>query len=109
MPLEFASPCGNFDDFELSSSRADSHALAARTTMRAPDVILAAGGLVDVADAVASPLVVGRHLARHRVGDERQPPGRQRRRQQHRRRREVRVRRAAAAALPAVVARRRDR
>src|SRR5262245_26200827 len=34
-PLEFASPCGNFDDFELSRMRADSHALAASTTMRA--------------------------------------------------------------------------
>ena len=31
-PLELASPWGNFDDFELSSSRADSHALAASTT-----------------------------------------------------------------------------
>ena len=34
-PLEFASPCGNFVDFELSRMRADSHALAATTTMRA--------------------------------------------------------------------------
>src|SRR5262245_28519500 len=33
-PLEFASPCGNFADFELSSNRAVSHALAAITTMR---------------------------------------------------------------------------
>ena len=34
-PLEFARPCGNFDDFELRRIRADSHALAATTTMRA--------------------------------------------------------------------------
>src|SRR5215470_16043048 len=34
-PLEFPRPCGNFDDFELSRMRADSHALAASTTMRA--------------------------------------------------------------------------
>ena len=34
-PLELASPCGNIDDLELSSSRADSNALAARTTTRA--------------------------------------------------------------------------
>ena len=34
-PLEFARPCGNLDDFELSRIRADSHALAASTTMRA--------------------------------------------------------------------------
>src|SRR4030088_3260064 len=31
-PLEFASPFGNFGDFELSIRRAVSHALAARTT-----------------------------------------------------------------------------
>ena len=35
LPLELPSPCGNFDDFELSRMRADSHALAASTTMRA--------------------------------------------------------------------------
>jgi hypothetical protein len=35
VPLEFARPCGNFDDFELSRIRAVSHALAASTTMRA--------------------------------------------------------------------------
>ncbi len=35
MPVELAMPCGNFDDFELSSSRAVSQALAASTTMRA--------------------------------------------------------------------------
>src|SRR5262249_24645855 len=34
-PLELASPVGNRVDFELSSRRADSHALAASTTMRA--------------------------------------------------------------------------
>jgi hypothetical protein len=34
-PLEFASPCGNFDDVELRRIRADSQALAARTTARA--------------------------------------------------------------------------
>ena len=34
-PLELASPLGNFGDFELSSSRADSRALAASTTTRA--------------------------------------------------------------------------
>ena len=34
-PLELPRPCGNFDDFELSRSRADSQALAASTTMRA--------------------------------------------------------------------------
>jgi hypothetical protein len=34
-PLELPRPCGNFDDFELSRIRADSHALAARTTIRA--------------------------------------------------------------------------
>ena len=35
LPLELPRPCGNFDDFELSRMRADSHALAARTTIRA--------------------------------------------------------------------------
>jgi hypothetical protein len=34
-PLEFASPCGNFADFEFSRIRADSHAPPATTTMRA--------------------------------------------------------------------------
>src|SRR5512141_723076 len=34
-PPELASPWGKRDDFELSSSRADSHALAASTTTRA--------------------------------------------------------------------------
>src|SRR5262249_11793514 len=34
-PDELPSPCGNFDDFELSRMRADSHALAAITTIRA--------------------------------------------------------------------------
>src|SRR5687767_14138926 len=34
-PLELASPCGNRDDFELSRTREDSHALAASTTTRA--------------------------------------------------------------------------
>ena len=53
---------------------------------------------------MALPRVVGRHLARHRAGDERHAAGRHRRRQQHGRRREVRVRRAPAAALAAVVA-----
>src|SRR6187551_2911392 len=33
-PEEFARPCGWRDDFEFRSSRADSHALAARTTVR---------------------------------------------------------------------------
>jgi hypothetical protein len=33
VPLEFASPCGKSDDFELSSRRADSSALAASTTI----------------------------------------------------------------------------
>src|SRR2546423_7234506 len=35
VPLPLASPLGNEDDFELSSSRDDSHALAATTTTRA--------------------------------------------------------------------------
>src|SRR5437870_13451850 len=34
-PLELARPFGNRADFELRSRRADSHALAARTTTRA--------------------------------------------------------------------------
>src|SRR6185295_3829386 len=34
MPDSFASPFGNRPDFEFSSSRADSHALAATTTLR---------------------------------------------------------------------------
>src|ERR1700693_4570918 len=34
-PLELASPSGNFEDFELRSRRAVSHALAANTTTRA--------------------------------------------------------------------------
>ena len=34
-PLELPRPCGKRADFELSSSRAVSHALAASTTMRA--------------------------------------------------------------------------
>ena len=34
-PLEFARPCGNGDDVELSRIRADSSALAASTTTRA--------------------------------------------------------------------------
>jgi hypothetical protein len=34
-PLELARPPGNFDDFELSRSLADSSALAASTTTRA--------------------------------------------------------------------------
>src|SRR4029079_12058933 len=34
LPDEFASPCGWRDDFEFRSRRADSHALAARTTVR---------------------------------------------------------------------------
>src|SRR5918995_4040872 len=34
MPDEFASPFGCRDDLELSSRRADSHALAASTTVR---------------------------------------------------------------------------
>src|SRR5215203_6158403 len=33
-PLELARPCGNCDDLELRSSRADSNALAASTTER---------------------------------------------------------------------------
>jgi hypothetical protein len=35
VPLEFARPFGNCDDFELSSSLAVSHALAASTTILA--------------------------------------------------------------------------
>ena len=35
LPVELPSPCGNFDDFELRRMRADSHALAATTTIRA--------------------------------------------------------------------------
>src|SRR5689334_3114431 len=35
VPLEFASPCGNLDDLELSRMRDDSSALAASTTTRA--------------------------------------------------------------------------
>src|SRR5229473_581935 len=35
VPEELASPSGNEEDLELSSKRADSHALAARTTARA--------------------------------------------------------------------------
>src|SRR5690349_7348762 len=34
LPDEFARPCGCLDDFEFNSSRADSQALAARTTLR---------------------------------------------------------------------------
>src|SRR3954466_1993283 len=34
LPEELASPCGWCEDFELRSRRADSHALAARTTVR---------------------------------------------------------------------------
>ena len=34
LPEELASPCGWREDFELRSRRADSHALAARTTVR---------------------------------------------------------------------------
>src|SRR4029079_13600170 len=34
LPDEFASPCGCRDDFEFRSKRADSHALAASTTVR---------------------------------------------------------------------------
>ena len=67
------------------------------------NVILAAGGLVDVGHAGRQAVVAHRDLARHRVGDNGQALGGERRRQQHRRRREVRVRRAAASALAAVV------
>src|SRR5688500_960378 len=35
LPLELPKPCANFADFELRRMRADSHALAARTTIRA--------------------------------------------------------------------------
>src|SRR5712671_5552883 len=35
VPEEFATPSGNSEDLELSSKRADSHALAATTTARA--------------------------------------------------------------------------
>src|SRR4029079_5025936 len=34
-PPELARPCGNFDDFEFRRMRADSQALAARTTILA--------------------------------------------------------------------------
>ena len=75
---------------------------------RAPDARSCFCG-VDVRDAGREPLGVGHHLARHRVGDDRELAGLERRRQHHRDAREVRVRRAAAAALAAVVARRRGR
>ena len=102
-------PAGSCDDFELSRMRADSHALAASTTMRARTWLSRAGASCRCRRRRRQPVVVDRDLARHRVGDDRQLAGRQRRRQQHGRRREVRVRRAAAVALPAVVARRRGR
>jgi len=35
VPLEFASPCGNFPDLEFNNSRAVSHALADSTTILA--------------------------------------------------------------------------
>ena len=55
MPLELASPCGNCDDFELSSSRADSNALAASTTTRRVDVLSSPLSLSMYATPVARP------------------------------------------------------
>ena len=69
------------------------------------DVILASRALVDVGDAGRPPGLVDRHLARHRVGDNRQLLGGHRRRDEHRRGREIRVHRTTAAALAAIVAR----
>ena len=73
-------PCGNFGDFELSSSRADSHALAASTTMRARTWFSRPVVLSMYDTPVARPSSSTVHLARHRVGDDRQRAGRQRRR-----------------------------
>ena len=67
-------------------------------------VAIASVGGVHVGDAGREAVLVGRDLARHRVGRNRQAARGDRRRQQHRRRREIRVHRAAAAALSAVVA-----
>ena len=69
-------------------------------------VILAAGGLVDVADAARQAGLVNGDFARHGVGGDRQASGRERRRQQYRGRREIGMRGTAAPALAAVMTRR---
>ena len=64
-PLELPRPWGKRADFELSSSRAVSHALAAMTIR--PRVVLAAGVLVDVqvtpVARPSSPTVTSRAIA----------------------------------------------
>jgi len=55
-PVELARPFGNRADFELRSRRADSHALAARTTTRARTRASAPVVLSTYATPVARPL-----------------------------------------------------
>src|SRR5919109_4331634 len=54
-PLEFARPLGKRVDFELSRIRADSHALAARTTIRARTPFSRRSVRLMYATPVASP------------------------------------------------------
>ena len=66
VPLEFPRPCGNFDDFELSRMRADSHALAGHDDDARADVVFAARAPVDIGDAVgeaAASTVTSRAIA----------------------------------------------
>src|SRR6266705_26585 len=94
VPLAFARPFGNRDDVELSSRRAVSRALAARTTTFA-----CTRWSVPAAR-------IHEHLARHRVREEGELPRGEGGRDQHVRGRKVRVDPTAAVALAAVVARR---
>ena len=68
-PLEFASPFGNWVDFELSRSRAVSIALAASTTTFARTCSSVPVFLSMYDDAVRQPVRADRHFARHRVGE----------------------------------------
>ena len=98
-------PAGTSTTSSSAGCRADSHALAASTTMRARTWLSRLVALSMYVTPVASPVsstVTSRAIA---LRDDLQLPGLHRRRDEHRRRREVRVRRAPAAALAAVVAR----
>ena len=106
-PLELASPCGNFDDFEFSRIRADSQRARREDDDARADVVVAIASSCRCRRRRREAVRVDGDLARHRVGDERQLARLQRRRDQHARAtRSSSCVCAAAAALAAVVARR---
>ena len=77
---------------ELAGSARDSQRARREHHDARAHVLVRAGGLVDVRHAGRQSVRADRHLARHRVGEQREPAGRERRRDEHVGTREVRVR-----------------